>query len=323
MPFYPPPGSGEGGSSTPGTPGRSAYQIAVANGFVGTEQQWLDSLEGPAGDDAYEIAVAEGFVGTRAAWINSLKGQPGPAPVYSATSATSLAIGTGSKTFAIDAPTSFVVGQYVRATVTATPANYMGGVITDVSSTSITLNVIDTVGTGTVAGWTLALSGGRGSAGSTGATPSFSGTSTTSLALSAGSKTITTQSGKNWVVGQRVRIAFTTDPAGSWMEGVVTAYATTSLTVAVDLVKGSGTQAAWTISLIGEPGAEGSPGDNGADAYEVAVSEGFVGTRAQWLDSLNGTPGADADPALALDARTINFGAVPPSNGVWLERPAP
>lgn len=29
--------------------GLSAYQIAVAGGFVGTEQEWLDSLVGPAG----------------------------------------------------------------------------------------------------------------------------------------------------------------------------------------------------------------------------------------------------------------------------------
>lgn len=29
--------------------GASAYQIAVANGFVGTEQQWLDSLKGEPG----------------------------------------------------------------------------------------------------------------------------------------------------------------------------------------------------------------------------------------------------------------------------------
>jgi hypothetical protein len=33
-----------------GTPGKSAYQIAVLNGFVGTEAQWLESLQG---DDGY------------------------------------------------------------------------------------------------------------------------------------------------------------------------------------------------------------------------------------------------------------------------------
>jgi len=29
--------------------GKSAYQIAVDNGFVGTEQEWLDSLQGEDG----------------------------------------------------------------------------------------------------------------------------------------------------------------------------------------------------------------------------------------------------------------------------------
>ncbi len=30
--------------------GKSAYAIAVAHGFRGTEQEWLDSLQGPQGD---------------------------------------------------------------------------------------------------------------------------------------------------------------------------------------------------------------------------------------------------------------------------------
>jgi hypothetical protein len=28
-----------------GVDGRSAYQIAIANGFVGTEQEWLENLK--------------------------------------------------------------------------------------------------------------------------------------------------------------------------------------------------------------------------------------------------------------------------------------
>lgn len=39
-----------GGSGPRGPDGESAYQIAVANGFVGTEAQWLASLIGPEGD---------------------------------------------------------------------------------------------------------------------------------------------------------------------------------------------------------------------------------------------------------------------------------
>lgn len=34
-----------------GKDGKSAYQIALDNGFVGTEEEWLESLKGPAYDD--------------------------------------------------------------------------------------------------------------------------------------------------------------------------------------------------------------------------------------------------------------------------------
>ena len=37
-----------------GEPGLSAYQIAVANGFVGTEAQWLASLEGDSYPETFE-----------------------------------------------------------------------------------------------------------------------------------------------------------------------------------------------------------------------------------------------------------------------------
>lgn len=91
------PTSGTGGGTGPAGPpgadgadgadGLSAYEVAVNNGFVGTEAAWLVSLVGPAGpagptgDDglsAYEVAVANGFVGTEAAWLASLVGDPGP-----------------------------------------------------------------------------------------------------------------------------------------------------------------------------------------------------------------------------------------------------
>lgn len=68
---------GEGGG-----PGLSAYQIAVANGFVGGVAAWLASLQGEDGGpglSAYEIAVVNGFVGDEAAWLASLEGKPGPA----------------------------------------------------------------------------------------------------------------------------------------------------------------------------------------------------------------------------------------------------
>ncbi len=76
-----------------GTRGYSAYEVAVQNGFVGTEQEWLDSLvgpegpqgqpfdeltpeqkaeiTGPEGKSAYEVAVEEGFEGTEEDFVNS------------------------------------------------------------------------------------------------------------------------------------------------------------------------------------------------------------------------------------------------------------
>lgn len=38
-----------GGGSGSGTAGKSAYEIAVDNGFVGTETEWLESLNGKQG----------------------------------------------------------------------------------------------------------------------------------------------------------------------------------------------------------------------------------------------------------------------------------
>ena len=105
-----------------GSDGKSAFEIAVENGFVGTEAEWLESLkgkdgamgpqgeQGPPGADgqpgrdgmngsdgrdgidgqpgkdgadgingksAFEIAVENGFIGTEAEWLVNLKGKDG------------------------------------------------------------------------------------------------------------------------------------------------------------------------------------------------------------------------------------------------------
>ena len=78
----------------------------------------------------------------------------------------------------------------------------------------------------------------------------YNGTSTTSLTVGTGNKTLTTQTGKNFQIGQSVRVASTASPS-NYMDGQVTAYdsSTGAMTVAVASVGGSGTLAAWTISL--------------------------------------------------------------------------
>lgn len=75
-----------------GLDGKSAYQIAVENGYTGSISQWLASLKGDKGDpgandvdgavgldgkSAYQSALENGFVGTEAEWLASLKGADG------------------------------------------------------------------------------------------------------------------------------------------------------------------------------------------------------------------------------------------------------
>lgn len=69
-----------------GTSGLSAYEIAHLNGFEGSEEEWLVSLQGKQGSDgsqgidgksAYQIAVENGYEGSQTDWLASLKGDKG------------------------------------------------------------------------------------------------------------------------------------------------------------------------------------------------------------------------------------------------------
>ena len=114
----PAPGGGDPGDGTPGDPGaagKSAYELAVDQGYAGTLQQWLASLAGPqgppgppgndgadstvpggpgppgenstvagpsgtSGKSAYELARDQGYGGTLTQWLTTLvgaKGDPG------------------------------------------------------------------------------------------------------------------------------------------------------------------------------------------------------------------------------------------------------
>ena len=78
-----------------GTDGKSAYQIAVEQGYQGSESDWLSSLKGDKGDkgntgakgnpgqdgangkSAYAIAVEHGYEDSEEKWLLSLKGEKG------------------------------------------------------------------------------------------------------------------------------------------------------------------------------------------------------------------------------------------------------
>ncbi len=48
-----------GAGGIKGEDGKSAYQIAVENGFVGTEAEWLESLKGIKGDPGNDYVLTD------------------------------------------------------------------------------------------------------------------------------------------------------------------------------------------------------------------------------------------------------------------------
>ena len=81
-----------GANGEKGTDGKSAYQIAVEQGYQGSESDWLSSLKGDKGNtgakgnpgqdgadgkSAYAIAVDHGYEDSEEKWLLSLKGEKG------------------------------------------------------------------------------------------------------------------------------------------------------------------------------------------------------------------------------------------------------
>lgn len=52
--------------------GRSAYEEAVKQGYEGSEEEWLKTLEGKS---AFELAVSRGYTGDLDSWLTSIKGK--------------------------------------------------------------------------------------------------------------------------------------------------------------------------------------------------------------------------------------------------------
>lgn len=98
----------------------------------------------------------------------------------------------------------------------------------------------------------------------------YGGTSATELTIGTGNHTFAIDAGLAFVAGDRVHIGATSAPL-NWMEGFVTAYAGTSMTVAVGDVGGSGTFDAWGIGLTGKPGT--GDGDMKAAVYDPIIDD--------------------------------------------------
>jgi len=271
--------------------------------------EWMEGLVTAYSGTTLTVTMdAASGSGTHADWNLNASGVPGPTgptgaagatgatgpagPGYLATSATSLVTGaSGSRTFATQAGLAYSAGARVRATSAGT-AEWMEGVVTAYSGTTLTATMDSASGSGTHADWNLNVSGQQGAQGPTGATgatgttgatgaagptgPGYQATSTSSLAtVATGSVSFTTQAGLAYSVGARIRA--TSRGTAEWMEGVVSAYSGTTLTAAMDSRNGTGTHADWDINLAGQPGAAGTVGAMVLLNTLVASNSAFLG----------------------------------------------
>ena len=136
-----------GNPGAQGNPGASAYQIAVAAGFVGTEAQWLASLQGVAGvgtDYVYGDSGAAVLVsGASSSWKTSVR--------YTSTTASDTLVlqlqysvdnGLSWTAFGTSPGISYGFGENIARTLTASFGNSSG------FDRSYLVRAVDTGGSG-------------------------------------------------------------------------------------------------------------------------------------------------------------------------------
>ena len=265
-----------GKDGQPGQPGKSAYELAVDQGFSGTESQWLESLKkGPAGPQgqpgkdgkngidgkdgksAYELAKEQGFEGTESEWLKSLvgpEGHQGPQGLP----------GKDGKN-GIEGP------QGPQGLPGKDGQNGKDG--KDGLTPTFKFSPVVTLPAGSEAKADL--------------TKNDDGSYTINLSIPAGPKGET--GGINQVVKPDLAI------------GTVQTV-TSDQNASASLTKTSETGYAINLSIpsgpSGKPGKDGSDGKPGADgksAYELAVTQGFKGDLTSWLESLHGPQGKQGE----------------------------
>jgi hypothetical protein len=138
--------------------------------------------------------------------------------------------------------------------------------------------------------------GNVGPAGPTG--PGYFATTVTSLTIGIGAQSFVTQAGLAYQVGARVRVSANSAPT-NWMEGQVTAYSITNMTVTVDLISGSGTFGNWNLDVAGVQGPQGPAGAAGAGSGDMLAANN--------LSDLTNMATARANLQLATVAHTGNY----------------
>ena len=242
--------------------GKSAYELAVENGFTGSVTEWLDSMKGDDGLSAYDIAVKNGFTGTEEEWISSIQNNDVSKPENTNTNLVGYvksSSGTAYQRSSSEIPLGvldnttntelFELDNYNRFTFKA------AGVVRIFcccNSNNISTNT-------TAYLWIEALYPGTTFTEVPGSRRSFSLVSGTAM-------TATTECVIEVQAGSKVMI--------KGYAGVITNIQNSYL---------------WAVYAGGATIINENTGPQGKSAYEIAVENGFNGTEQEWLNSLKGS----------------------------------
>jgi hypothetical protein len=118
--------------------------------------------------------------------------------------------------------------------------------------------------------------------------PVIAGTSPTAVSIAIGSATFAmNEYGLGFTTGIRLR-ATAIGAASQGIEGVVTSYTGTFLTILADLISGGGIYSSWQISVAGQPGIQGPTGSTGPASFPDAPLDSgkYVRLNAAWYNIL-------------------------------------
>lgn len=299
------PGPAGADSTVPGPAGASAYEVAVAAGFVGTEAQWLASLVGPPGQQGEPGSGGPTLQGDTAPFVVQTK-------TYIITNYSSFS----SYAVAVSAGTVNISGDTITFTAPST-----AGVV-DLTVTVDGVQSVFTITVQAAAGYIQTPAPTPASFGAPLEGGFYAGMIWGQLTQSSTSKTIAAGE-QNFVVpsmtgapivylGQTVEVRSRANPANK-MIGTVTGALGTSLAINVTSVGGSGTFSDWSVMarfrVIVAPKASGEHTGialkNANTALPTAcqtLTEGFAATQAM----------RDADTSTVYPAahwaRSLNIG---------------
>lgn len=297
-------------------PGKSAYQLWLDEGNKGTEQDFLASLKGEKGDagatgetgktgqpglSAYQLAVNAGFKGSETEWLDYLrKGPQGPQGTPGTNgkdgqSAYQIWLNNGHKGTETDFLNSLIGARGEQGPQGEPGRNGQDGAQgpqgqpgqngKDGATPSLKFGTITSVGPDQPAKAELIDNG--------------NDSYTLNLTIPRGAKGET--GGVNQVIKPELTIGtVTTVNSNEQASASLTKTSESSYAINLNIPAGQpGEQGPQ-----GEPGKAGADGKNGADgqagkdgkdgksAYELAVSQGFVGDLKSWLNSLKGEQGS-------------------------------